>query len=134
MAAETGGGKTHGYLVPIIDRLYGERRSVVCGGKGGGFDRICVVLCPSVVMCDQVVRMANGLCDDKGDPLVYSDVLRGTRGWPVKKPDVVVATPYKLLSYLYAVHRERNRPFRFLRSVKYVICYFLGDSSLRLFA
>ncbi|KAL9273030.1 DEAD-box ATP-dependent RNA helicase 22-like protein [Drosera capensis] len=121
VAAETGGGKTHGYLVPIIDRLYGEKRNVVCGGEGGGFDKICVVVCPCVVLCDQVVRMANGLLDDKGDPLVFSDVLRGNRGWPVKKLDVVVVTPYKLLSYLYAVHRERNRPFWFLRSVKYVV-------------
>ncbi|GAB2261609.1 hypothetical protein Droror1_Dr00002606 [Drosera rotundifolia] len=77
--AETDGEKIHVYLFLIIDRLYGEKRNVVCGGQGGGFDKICVVDCSSVVICDQVVRMANGLCDAKEAPLVFSVVLRGTR-------------------------------------------------------
>ena len=43
------------------------------------------------------------------------------QGWPHKKPDIIVSTPVALLNYLYAVDRERNRQFNFLRGVKHVV-------------
>lgn len=74
VAAETGSGKTHGYLVPLIHRL--------CNGEGGSENvvsqqgestpphKFSLVLCPNVTLCEQVVRMANGLCGDAGQPLL----------------------------------------------------------------
>lgn len=74
IAAETGSGKTHSYLVPLINKLSDAR-----GHSGGdsasdqGFTPphgVSLVLCPNVLLCEQVVRMANGLCDDNGEPLL----------------------------------------------------------------
>ncbi|GAB2280412.1 hypothetical protein Dimus_015045 [Dionaea muscipula] len=124
VAAGTGSGKTYGYLVPLVDKLYGAWASsgnAVSGQDSVSLHPISIVLCPNVTLCDQVVRMANCLCGDNGKPLLFSAVMRGTRGWPVKRPDVVVSTPYALLNYLYAVHRERNRPFKLMRCVRYMV-------------
>lgn len=73
VAAETGSGKTHGYLVPLVDKLC--RVSDVTEGdfsdKSVSSNRqLSLVLCPNVMLCEQVVRMANCLSDDSGKPLL----------------------------------------------------------------
>lgn len=69
VAAETGSGKTHAYLAPLINKL--------CDSGDSASDQILtpphalsLVLCPNVLLCEQVVRMAHGLCDDNGEPLL----------------------------------------------------------------
>lgn len=73
VAAETGSGKTHGYLVPLMEKLCTVPDSSVNSTMGGEMNiphRLSLVLCPNVMLCEQVVRMANGLCDDMGKPLL----------------------------------------------------------------
>lgn len=72
IAAETGSGKTHGYLVPLIDKHFsaqndGSNYSEQTSASSRSFS---VVLCPNVLLCEQVVRMANGLSGDNGEPLL----------------------------------------------------------------
>lgn len=74
VAAETGSGKTHGYLVPIIHKL--------CSNQDVSHDLnqkknhpVSLVLCPNVMLCEQVVRMANSLCNDAGEPLVKAAAI-----------------------------------------------------------
>ncbi|CAN0925630.1 DEAD-box ATP-dependent RNA helicase 22 [Linum grandiflorum] len=66
IAAETGSGKTHSYLVPLIHKLSTGRSNDSDSPSRG----VSLVLCPNVLLCEQVVRMANGLCDENGDPLL----------------------------------------------------------------
>ncbi|XP_062111812.1 DEAD-box ATP-dependent RNA helicase 22 isoform X3 [Humulus lupulus] len=121
VAAETGSGKTHSYLVPVIDRL--------CNGKVDSGNiapeqaespshKLTLVLCPNVTLCEQVVRMANGLCDDNGQPLLVAAAVCGRQGWPVNKPDIVVTTPAALLNN---IDPHKRRQMAFLRGVKYVV-------------
>jgi len=74
VAAETGSGKTHGYLVPLIESLCAvsddSAETVSDQESTTRLRRICLVLCPNVLLCDQLVRMANGLCGDDGEPLL----------------------------------------------------------------
>ncbi|CAI0379626.1 unnamed protein product [Linum tenue] len=74
IAAETGSGKTHSYLVPLIHKLSASSVGSVCDSASDkGFKpsrEVSLVLCPNVLLCEQVVRMANGLCDENGDPLI----------------------------------------------------------------
>lgn len=73
VAAETGSGKTHGYLVPLMEKLCTIPDNSVNSAVDGEVKlphRLSLVLCPNVMLCEQVVRMANGLCDDAGEPLL----------------------------------------------------------------
>lgn len=73
LAAETGSGKTHGYLVPLIDKLGTsssnsiENRDAQAPGEQ---QNVSLVVCPNVMLCDQVVRMANSLLNSYGEPFV----------------------------------------------------------------
>ncbi|KAK9104663.1 hypothetical protein Scep_021507 [Stephania cephalantha] len=122
VAAETGSGKTHGYLVPLMNKLCcslrSDRDQMEVTERSHGFS---LVLCPNVMLCEQVARMANGLCDDSGVPILRAFAVSGRKGWPVDQPDVVVSTPVALLNYLYAVDPERLRRSDFLCGVKYVV-------------
>ncbi|XP_010695871.2 DEAD-box ATP-dependent RNA helicase 22 [Beta vulgaris subsp. vulgaris] len=123
VAAETGSGKTHGYLVPLMEKLLRARNDPGIEapiGKSNSF-QLSLVLCPNVMLCEQVVRMANCLCGDNAEPLLRAAAICGKQGWPQKKPDIIVSTPVALLNYLYAVDRERNREFNFVRGVKHVV-------------
>lgn len=74
VAAETGSGKTHGYLVPIIHKLC-SNQDVLHDLKQKKNGPVSLVLCPNVMLCEQVVRMANSLCDDTGEPLVKAAAI-----------------------------------------------------------
>lgn len=84
-------------------------------------DKISLVLCPNVMLCEQVVQMADCLVDDFGKPLLKVAAVCGQRGWPVAQPDIVVSTPAALLNYLFAFDPEGRRRDSFLRKVKCVV-------------
>jgi superfamily II DNA/RNA helicase len=81
VAAETGSGKTHGYLVPLIHKL-GAISSPSEGETTTDplqkHDTI-LVLCPNVMLCDQVVGMANSLLDQSGKPLLKVAAVCGQK-------------------------------------------------------
>ncbi|CAI0627540.1 unnamed protein product [Linum tenue] len=122
IAAETGSGKTHSYLVPLIHKLSASIGGSVCDSASDkGFKpsrEVSLVLCPNVLLCEQVVRMANGLCDENGDPLIKVAAVCGRQGWPVYQPDVLVSTPAALLNN---IEPKKQRKMSFLRGVKYVV-------------
>lgn len=72
VAAETGSGKTYAYLAPLIDRLsiHDNSANAIADQELARSQRVCLVLCPNVLLCEQVVRVANGLCGDDGEPLL----------------------------------------------------------------
>lgn len=73
VAAETGSGKTHGYLVPLINQLFNTSDDSEESASEQGLSsthKLGLVLCPNVTLCEQVVRMANGLCGEDGQPLL----------------------------------------------------------------
>ncbi|XVF44081.1 hypothetical protein PTKIN_Ptkin02bG0091700 [Pterospermum kingtungense] len=120
IAAETGSGKTHGYLVPLIDKLCsaqhdGDNNSEKASVSSRMFS---VVLCPNVLLCEQVVRMANGLCGNNGEPLLRVAAVCGRQGWPVNEPDIIVSTPVALLNN---IDPKKNHRSDFIRGVKYVV-------------
>ncbi|XP_051122018.1 DEAD-box ATP-dependent RNA helicase 22 isoform X2 [Andrographis paniculata] len=121
IAAETGSGKTHGYLIPVIQRLFGMQENASDDSKPKLQRRISLVLCPNTMLCEQVVRMANGLCDNTGQPILGTTSLCGRQGFSVKEPDVIVSTPAALLNYLYAIDPEKHRRAEFIRYVKLVV-------------
>nr|AKF43352.1 DEA(D/H)-box RNA helicase family protein [Erodium foetidum] len=120
VAAETGSGKTHGYLIPLIDKLCQEHDSVKAASdeKSSPPRRIFLVLCPNIMLCEQVVRMANGFRNSSGQPLLTVATVGGQQGWPVKEPDIMVSTPAALLNN---IEPEKYRRLEFLRAVKYVV-------------
>nr|AKF43358.1 DEA(D/H)-box RNA helicase family protein [Geranium maderense] len=120
IAAETGSGKTHGYLVPLFDKLCqaNDSGNAVSDINSKPQRRIFLVLCPNVMLCEQVVRMANSIRDSSGQPLLTVANIGGQLGWPVKEPDVMVSTPAALLNN---IEPEKYRRLDFLRAVKYVV-------------
>lgn len=82
VAAETGSGKTHGYLVPLIEKLCSEPSSTEDGNFQNiapGPHNIVLVVCPNVMLCEQVVRMANSLLDESGEPLKHVAAVCGAK-------------------------------------------------------
>ncbi|KAG6429613.1 hypothetical protein SASPL_107665 [Salvia splendens] len=120
VAAETGSGKTHGYLVPIIHKVY-SNLDALHDPKLKKHQHVSLVLCPNVMLCEQVVRMANSLLDGAGEPLLKAAAVCGRQGLIVKDPDIIVSTPVALLNYLYAIDPERCKRTDFIRGVKYVV-------------
>lgn len=116
VAAETGSGKTHTYLAPLVQKLYAGRGHFEDLGFGLG-----LVLCPNALLCHQVVDMANALRGENGSPLVRVEVLTGGQGWPTHLPDVVVATPAALMNNLFGFDANRRRRLAFVRAVRMVV-------------
>jgi superfamily II DNA/RNA helicase len=82
IAAETGSGKTHGYLIPLIEKLCSKSSDTADGSWQNtipGAHDIVLVLCPIVMLCEQVVRMANSLLDDSGEPLKSAAAVCGPK-------------------------------------------------------
>lgn len=80
VAAETGSGKTHGYLVPLAEKLLHARNDPGIEAPVLGknhLSQLSLVLCPNVMLCEQVVRMANLLCGDDGEPLLRAAAVCG---------------------------------------------------------
>ncbi|XP_062194765.1 DEAD-box ATP-dependent RNA helicase 22-like [Phragmites australis] len=124
VAAETGSGKTHGYLVPLIEKLCSKSSSTEDGNyqdTAPGTHNTVLVLCPNVMLCEQVVRMANSLIDESGESIKSAAAVCGPKGWPTVQPDILVATPAALLNYLFDYDPEKRRRERFLRSVKFIV-------------
>lgn len=124
VAAETGSGKTHGYLVPLIEKLCSKSSTTKddnCQDTTPGAHDMVLVLCPNVMLCEQVVRMANSLLDESGKPLKSAAAVCGPNGWPAVHPDILVATPAALLNYLFDYDPEKRRRERFMRNVKFVV-------------
>ncbi|KAK3129971.1 hypothetical protein QOZ80_6BG0487260 [Eleusine coracana subsp. coracana] len=124
IAAETGSGKTHGYLIPLLEKLCSKSSNTAdgsCQDTAPGAHDIVLVLCPNAMLCEQVVRMANSLLDDFGEPLKSAAAVCGPKGWPNVHPDILVATPAALLNYLFDYDPEKRRRERFLRNVKFIV-------------
>lgn len=124
VAAETGSGKTHGYLVPLFHKLctsIDDSVDTVFDENVNRPHHMSLVLCPNVMLCEQVVRMANCIRDDNGEPLLRVAAVCGRQGWPVNEPNIIVSTPAALLNYLHAIDPERRRRADFIRNVKYVV-------------
>ncbi|XP_006836739.2 DEAD-box ATP-dependent RNA helicase 22 isoform X1 [Amborella trichopoda] len=124
VAAETGSGKTHGYLVPLIDNLCTNADVVEDKNHNQSFPmplKFSLVLCPNVMLCEQVVRMAKCLCNSDGEPLLSISAVCGRQGWPMRQPDILVSTPAALLNNLFAFDPRKRRRSAFLRDVKSVV-------------
>ncbi|XP_071732450.1 DEAD-box ATP-dependent RNA helicase 22-like [Rutidosis leptorrhynchoides] len=127
VAAETGSGKTHGYLAPLFHKQLLSLSSSDNTSTNKSDDKvnkphhISLVLCPNVMLCEQVVRMANSICNDNGEPLLRVAAVCGRQGWPINKPNIIVSTPAALLNYLHAIDPERRRRAEFIRDVKHVV-------------
>nr|XP_029118567.1 DEAD-box ATP-dependent RNA helicase 22 isoform X2 [Elaeis guineensis] len=124
IAAETGSGKTHGYLVPLIDRLCSTSdpcEEASASNKLTEAHKMVLVLCPNVMLCEQVVHMAKSLLNDSGEPLLRVAAVCGRRGWPVAQPDILVSTPAALLNYLFEFDPEKKRRDKFLQDARFVV-------------
>ncbi|XP_073294126.1 DEAD-box ATP-dependent RNA helicase 22 isoform X2 [Primulina huaijiensis] len=124
VAAETGSGKTHGYLVPLVDRLCRNMdvsKRDVDDHKWHKKHHVSLVLCPNVMLCEQVARMANSLIDDNGVPFLTASAICGRQGLSIKEPDIIVSTPVALLNFLYAIDPEKRRSADCIRRLKYVV-------------
>lgn len=82
VAAETGSGKTHGYLAPIIDQLTNttlDSEHTSEEERRFPLKNLSLILCPNVMLCEQVVRMVNGLLGEDGSPLLSVEAVCGAQ-------------------------------------------------------
>ncbi|KAI8528392.1 hypothetical protein RHMOL_Rhmol12G0145400 [Rhododendron molle] len=115
VAAETGSGKTHGYLVPLMEKLCTIPDNSMNSAVDGEMKlphRLSLVLCPNVMLCSEQEKKENKLS--------YSPLFL-PQGWPVDTPDIIVSTPVALLNYLRAIDSKKRRHADILRGVKYVV-------------
>lgn len=80
IAAETGSGKTYSYLVPLIDKLrdaHDNSVDTVSDQEMSPPRQVLLILCPNVQLCEQVVRMANSLCGENGEPIASAVAVCG---------------------------------------------------------
>lgn len=101
-AAETGSGKTLGYLLPIVHRLQADEESQMHGESAHKVRT--VVLVPSRELAEQVAAVSRTLCAPFG---LLTRTVGGGRGvghikmvFRRNPPDVLVATPGALVKAL----------------------------------
>lgn len=103
IAAETGSGKTHGYLVPLIEKLCRNldpnKGTDVSKGNPEKHKKTYLVLCPNVMLCEQVADMANNLLDDSGESLVKVAAVCGRRVSVFFFPSILLLS-FDYVSYL----------------------------------
>ncbi|KAF3329689.1 DEAD-box ATP-dependent RNA helicase 22 [Carex littledalei] len=104
VAAETGSGKTHAYLVLLIHKLGVSAPSEsVLTHNALQNQEIILVLCPNAMLCDQVVGMANSLLNQSGKPLVKVAAVCGQK---IIRPIHMLSFDEKLLSRMADVTEE----------------------------
>lgn len=83
VAAETGSGKTHAYLVPLIHKLLqsqnaaNEAEKLRPGEYARRSHHFALILCPNATLCQQVADMANALASSAGEPLLQVAIICG---------------------------------------------------------
>eukprot|EP00271_Cylindrocystis_brebissonii_P018838 TRINITY_DN547_c1_g1_i1.p1 TRINITY_DN547_c1_g1~~TRINITY_DN547_c1_g1_i1.p1 ORF type:complete len:858 (-),score=105.22 TRINITY_DN547_c1_g1_i1:196-2769(-) len=83
-----------------------------------------LVLCPNATLCLQVVEMARALLSKQssgGESLLLVQSLAGGEAWPLRPPDICVATAAALLNNLFSYDAKHRRRTAFVRDVKHVI-------------
>lgn len=138
VAAETGSGKTHAYLTPLVQiffkpstedvdvdyrvKIEDENTPVAVGERlVRKVEEFGLVLCPNALLCQQVADMANALQTRDGASMLRVVVISGGQGWPSQPPDLMIATPAALVNNLYAYDASRRRRTAFVRGVKVIV-------------
>ncbi|CAG9467414.1 unnamed protein product [Pedinophyceae sp. YPF-701] len=105
VAAETGSGKTLAYLAPVVSKVIAARAARARDADAPGEARRYVdgvqalVLCPTGVLCEQVLGVLQALQGPDGTPLVSS--LRYNASTYAPEPvEVAVTTPAALLAHM----------------------------------
>lgn len=92
--AATGSGKTHAYLIPILNAIDEDTRYVQA-----------IVTAPSRELADQLYRVARQLRDNSGLNIVIAHLAGGSdrdrqiARFEQNKPQLVIATPGRLLDF-----------------------------------
>lgn len=92
--AATGSGKTHAYLIPILNAIDEDARYVQA-----------IVTAPSRELADQLYRVARQLRDNSGLNIVIAHLVGGSdrdrqiARFEQNKPQLVIATPGRLLDF-----------------------------------
>lgn len=92
--AATGSGKTHAYLIPILNAIDEDARYVQA-----------IVTAPSRELADQLYRVARQLRDNSGLNIAIAHLAGGSdrdrqiAGFEQNKPQLVIATPGRLLDF-----------------------------------
>nr|KAJ0190044.1 hypothetical protein LSAT_V11C800441790 [Lactuca sativa] len=111
--------------VPMFNKLCKTTNDSLDTDQHLNRPHMSLVLCPNVMLCEQVARMANCICNDNGEPLLRVAAVCGRQGWPVNEPNIIVSTPAALLNFLHAIDPERRRRANSIRDVKHVVMFHL---------
>ncbi len=106
-SAETGTGKTAAYLLPLLQRLLGQR---LPASTGGASKTRALVLVPTRELALQVAEQATHLAARTGlrAVAIYGGVAMGPQVAALKRgADIVIATPGRLLDHV----ERRNLSF-----------------------
>ncbi|KAJ2785078.1 ATP-dependent RNA helicase dbp10 [Coemansia interrupta] len=106
--ARTGSGKTAAFLIPMIHRL--KTHSVKVGARG-------IILSPSrelALQTHQVTKDLTKFTDLRPVPIVGGDSLEDQFGIMASNPDIVIATPGRLLHLIVEMNLD-------LTTVEYIV-------------
>lgn len=100
LAAETGSGKTLAYLLPILQRILERRQEDASTEQNTSIplsQKMALVLCPSVDLCQQVQSVIFDLCGTNGS-LVRSEISPAGLSRYLQRPDILLGTPGSFLT------------------------------------